>query len=785
MFRRFSDTFLRLMAAALVTWTNTPLYRFPGEDILTNDLMLLSRTAWSADALKHNVLASIDFLQGLGTNYRMDVKVVPHFWDPAVLLSLVMPVDLALIARTFALVFLCLWSLAKLEKSLHKPSQDNQFSLSNSSVLYWPVALSYVFSPQFMYEVGHHYSAVFYALPLVILVIRNVLVKPMTWINLASFIGGLTLFISLSDLHIFFHLAAIVVFLWLFEAKSVVSQNKRFYFFVVPFLGILAFLAYSGPIGLMLGFDKTSISAHNPWDLFTYAKGFLRYLPPAILTPAFSNPLSLFVVPFLGVASLAWIHRKSEKKLHQDLLKFALFAGSFIALGMFAHAVPAISAKLPSSLRYHLPILPFCLLILFFYHQETLQKFFSDVFSSRLKTFALITGLINITLIGAILFAQPESSAELVGLGMSRSFSKVGQMRVGLIAVIPMGLIFSLLFWVSNAFNGGKALSQARLLKRGYLSVLLFPTAILALCFLNIASFHISRNLILGSSSFAFTDPELHDSLFRTIPSQVVQAIQSRHMSQLPRAFVPLAKAYYATPNRGRNDKLLPYIEWPELLGGRTFFQWRYSYTKHIQSLYANTTHEGPMNFFPPGIPRIDDAIQFATLVGAPFLITADAHFDRPDLELLGTFELEKGAVSSEFMANVNEGFLGTIDVYAIKPAVAAHEKNGFHDTRFTRTQVTLSRYQGNESQIRLPVTYQPTLIAENSEGQKINLTQGSDGFVYVERSSFTDGLTLRSSSLLGAFSLLYPLIAFMMALLWRQFIGNRPYFLSGALHNG
>ena len=63
----------------VLTLFNWPLARFPHQDSMYNDQILLSRVSWAKAALTENLAAVIDFTQGLGANYRLDVKVIPHF----------------------------------------------------------------------------------------------------------------------------------------------------------------------------------------------------------------------------------------------------------------------------------------------------------------------------------------------------------------------------------------------------------------------------------------------------------------------------------------------------------------------------------------------------------------------------------------------------------------------------------------------------------------------------------------------------------------------------------
>jgi|GEM_PF-3798793 len=749
---RFYSLFLRFLFSAWITWINAPLYRFPNEDIMMNDLLLVNRTAWSVDALKNNIFATLDFLQGLGTNFRMDVKVVPHFWDPAVLFGLILPINLAVIARNFVLVFVCLWALAELDRIYRAASEKTE----GESALYWPVAISYVFAPQFMFEVGNHFSAVFYALPLLVLVTTKILRNAVSLNTTLSLVFGTTLFLSLSDLHVCFHLASMVLFLCIFEEHKVVLFNRRFYLLVLPVMGVMTLLAFSGPLGLILGFDSTSMSNKSSWGLRLYIDGFLRYIPRAIFAPIFSNPSCFYITPYLGIVGLAWIYRRSHPVLFVKLRSFLYLAGGFLAAGTLLYVFPSVSAKLPSVLRYHLSIFPFLFLILLLKQQTEILALARETLQSvkNLKRYLVYFGAF--CTVATLRYAQRPDIGEIIIFNSSYNLTRFQQTLIGIPLVIAMGLMFSVSLGLLLRLQG----RSNRISLQPFLIVLLSG-------FIYSFSFIISRNIILTPSDVGFNDSKLYGSFYDEIPSRIQEAIDKSEFSLAPRDFVPFAKSFSSDPHRGRNDKLLPYIEWPELIGGRIFFQWRYSYTKHLQKLYSDVTHNaGPTCFFPPGEALGKETINFATENHISFLLSADVPFNDPALKLLGEFSVTNGVASKRLLERENPSLIGNIYLYAVLPAIEAQKTYGFENVRFSRTQISLRNYSGSESNVRLPVTDQPSLTATNTQNQVVPVTQGSDGYAYVLKEHLSGTLFLKSHSILGAVNLFYPIIGIVLAIL-------------------
>ena len=208
--------------ACLSTVFNYPLARFPGEDLMWNDLILAYRTLWAKAAICTNPFASVDFLQGLGDNVVYNVKVLPHFFDPAVFFALFLEISAALALRNFVLVIYCLYCLEQIWNQQNISGENP----GKRGALKFPLFIFYVLSPQLFGDVSHHFSSVYYAVPGVILSLRCFL-KSASIKSCLTFIGASVLYINISDLHILFLAETLAFFVLLFDPviRKYISMN--------------------------------------------------------------------------------------------------------------------------------------------------------------------------------------------------------------------------------------------------------------------------------------------------------------------------------------------------------------------------------------------------------------------------------------------------------------------------------------------------------------------------------------------------------------------------------
>ena len=323
---------------------NYPLARFPGEDLLWNDLVLAARTLWAKDAINSNLFASVDFLQGLGDNVIYNVKVLPHFFDPAVFLSIFFEINTALALRNFFLIFYCLCCL----ELIWRQQNINREHSSQSESIKIALFVYFIFSPQLFGDASHHFSSVYYTVPAVILSLRYFL-KKKTILSCLPFIVASTLYINVSDLHILFLAETFAVFVLLFDPLLKIKNKSNILIVAVAFYVILL-LSYLGAFAIFSG-EKDMVVSKGTWELSYYIDTFFWKALLSSVFPIFSGPVTAYIAPFLPLFFLIFASN-SIKSLRKKLLLLLLLIAGLLILGLFMHGLEAIRVNLPSAFRY-------------------------------------------------------------------------------------------------------------------------------------------------------------------------------------------------------------------------------------------------------------------------------------------------------------------------------------------------------------------------------------------------------------------------------------------------
>ena len=726
----------------IATIFNWPLARFPHQDSMYNDQILLNRTSWIKAALMENLGASVDFTQGLGANYLADIKVIPHFFDPAAFFLLFLSPFWALALRNMFLVFICIYFLDKLWNLYFKKDKERD---SKDLGLKIGLILFYIFSPQFFQEVGHHFVAIFYALPLLIYTTHQFSQSP-RFKNCFGLILAQTLFSNLADLHIAFFLPIIFVFMLLFDHTLGKNHLKYFLFAFLAF-SLIALLSHAGPIQQVL-FKSVDIVRHSsPWDLPTYWNHFLSRVYKTFLTPRFANPVGLYILPLLGLIFIGLKFRSQAPSFFKDLKVFSFFAFLLFALGLVLHGIPQLRNFLPSALRYHLICLPFLFTILLIMHNKDLTQLINKLkqhpqyLKLSLKIvfsiFFIIT-IIDLKIPKNYFFAFHSYvfNPDLTMAKLTILFARVA---------LPM-------LYLGAIFYGNRAIK-----KFSALTFSIFMAITIA------STYSILR--VSHGHNFSYISSPTYNDLYRDFPHRINTLISQSPYSWAPRSFIANAVGLPRDPNRGRNDKLLPIIEYPESLNGRMFFQWRYSYTRHTSQLYSQATQRGPVVFYPPGPDLIDQTIALAQKVEAPFLISADTKFQHPDLKLLGHFELAD-IVNPEKLKLFNHGLVGNAYIYAIKTVIKDLQNGPFSSSEYSRVNAYYRGLKSTLPEIKLPLTYIEGIEVFNENGQAIEATKNSEGFVVVKNDGSFKDLKVTSWSPLGLIAFATPFLGLLLLLL-------------------
>jgi hypothetical protein len=720
--------------AAISTAINRPLARFALQDLLWNDLVLASRISWLSEALTASPGARIDFTQGLGNDMRSDVKVIAHFYDPAVLLAFFADVVTALELRHLLLTCYGLACLVALYRQMRPGDQTD-------GPLLVPALIAFAFSPQLFFEVSHHFSAVLYALPGVVLALRAYAERP-TIRTGAALAAAATLLVHLSDLHIAFLAPALAGFLWLIDARIANARRRLLAVAVLGFAAIVA-TSYFDVARAMIGRDKSLVANEGSWTLAYYWSAFLKPVLATLIFPTFEGPICLYVAPLVPFLLIPLCFA-GRREYAGRLARFAAIVGGLVLFGAVMHGLEPLRSRLPSAMRYHLAIIPTLATLFLFYQRSPIESALASLRRSVGSAVLFLAVVGGVCYLAANRSFNPESQAFLAYDGFLMEPNVFAWRRAGIVLLAAFPLAFAVC-GVLPPIRPGRWLG-----------------AVLAVVFALFtgAAYYGMRMFSVPAHNRVFIDAPFRDQLFHQIPGELERLIENSRHASAPRSFVPVARGIL-DPDVGRNDKLLPLLELPEMLGGRAFFHWRYSYSAQTSGLYARATGKGPINFYPPSPGRLDAALEFARLTGSPFIVAADAELNDPRLEHLGSVSVANRTIARRPTGELNEGFRGQIHLYAVVAAGAPRAS-------YTRTTATFFELVPIEGASRLPISYFPSLTARDDHGRKIALTPSADGFVVAHHSAKLTELRVGSNSWSSWMTLLSPLIGLSILALGR-----------------
>ena len=721
----------------VLTSMNEPLARFAYQDILYNDQILLSRIAWIKDALINSSFASIDFLQGLGSDLRHDVKVVPHFYDPAVLFSLFFSFKASLWLRTFFLNFYCIWSLDLLWRQQYGESKGSALTEN----LRFPLILFYMISPQLLNEVSNHFSAIFYALPGVLVAIRSILIKSKIK-NIIYFVAASTLFVNLSDLHIAFFALTIVLFLLLLDPITRNSGHLTIVVVIMSF-GLISILSYISFIGLLsMGSDEITVSKTMTWPLGKYMLDFVFGAIKSLLKPYSSGPYTIYIAPYIPAFILFYYEfRNNKEKIKMLWLLCSLLLG-LIILGIPLHGFEFIREKLPSVFRYHVTIIPFLVNIWLIFHADDVAKSVENITSKHTTKKILKIGVLIfvVSFVWSGWAFDPDSPTFIFNSIELRTNVLLWKI-IDVLVSHTFPIIFILLLIYGRYFVMNKS-------KNALLCLLVILTTS--------AMFYTIRT----TRGQVFIDRKLFSALYEEFPDALNEIIENSNYSNFPRSIVTVAKGFKGTkPKRGVNDKLLSYMELPERINSRTFFHWRYSYTTHTGALYAKVTQHGPRNIYPPTPQYLSNAIEFAILTESPFILSADALLEDTRLEYMGTHQIPESLIQNK--PGKNQSLAGSVYLYAVIQVIASENQRSFQDVKFSRVDIKFIGVKTDRRIIKLPISYLKNLIVTNESGKPIQVYKTPDGFAYVKNDGTFKDLRVTSFTWLALPPMLAPLIGF------------------------
>lgn len=426
---------------------NYPLARFPGEDLLWNDLMVLGRVAWTKAALFSNPFASVDFLQGLGSLVMTDVKVVPHYYDPGVLFSLIFGDLTALFLRSFFLVVYCLFCLDRLIEQEDRGSGD-PYSPFGFRI---PLLLFYVFSPLFFGDVAHHFSPIFYAIPGVVLALRFFLQGPSVRSSLAL-VGAVTLMICLSDVHLLFIGGTLGIFLVFFDRVIYQSNKKALGVAIVACL-LIAFFSYARYLGFLRADGSQVVSQGSGWPVPLYMSVFFKDALKSLIFPLFSGPVCLYIAPYAPFMILVFLMVRQNPRLALRLVLFFVLVAGLFLFGLACHGVEALRVKLPSAMRYHTAIIPFLANLWIIFHIKDLRQLMAKANLDRINgVWMLFASMVFIRDINSFLFV-PKVEGYLASFFFQSEMNPSTLKRLVFMCLCLHPLLFSLGVLFGERFN--------------------------------------------------------------------------------------------------------------------------------------------------------------------------------------------------------------------------------------------------------------------------------------------------------------------------------------------
>lgn len=402
------------------------------------------------------------------------------------------------------------------------------------------------------------------------------------------------------------------------------------------------------------------------------------------------------------------------------------------------HGLDLTRDTLPSAFRYHLTIIPFlCVLWILFNAKEI-----SDLINTRLKNhykriaFCFIS-LVSFIVITSIGFTHREN-AFIAIFGQELSLS---QQNIKILIFICL-VVFPFLFILSIVFN--------QLVKYSSISGYFLMISVLV-------AITIIRSY--GFSNSDYVDFSLKQKLYDYTFSNLNAFIEKSKYSDLPKSYIPISKGFISN-DRGINDKMLPLIELTDHLNGRSFFHWRYSYSRHTSEFYTALTQFGSLCFFPPVPRQLDTIIYFSKISDSPFLISADSLFVDSRLELLGSVNINDDLISK--YPHCHNGLTGDIHLFVIKD----FSTNYYSDIQYKRTKVKLSGLKNNSDTIKLPISYFENLEIKDKNNKSVPVLRGNDGFAYVINNGNIEQIEIKSFSWLTFLSLISPIIGLLVMII-------------------
>ncbi len=713
------------LLAATVAVLAAPLGRFPSHDLLWNDLYLMTKVAFAADAWRGHLFATLDFTQGFGNSIFGDHKGLAHLLDPAALFALVLPLPGAIIARTALLALLGAMGLAQVVTG---------GAISRLSASDFALVAAYFAVPQFFFETSLYFYGLFLCLPGLYWRLRCVVETPSvrSWL---AFCAVAAVAIGVSDIHMVGFAPLFVAFALVMGAKA----ERRATVLAGSVLMLLTLLEY-WPMLSEFGAATIQVPAllgpkSVPLNFANYSLWFVAFAVLSAIAPVFTIPVSLYVNPVLLAEFGGLVFSRERRTDASPLLLrarvIAVASGLLLFGGAAVYAVPSIRERLPSYLRYHIAFIPFMIVMVV----ASARAQATGGVATRGSTYGW--RLVALTLAGAAVSA----GAKLIFDVSSPYFSRFGvaysqlsplaklmaRLRTPLThPEVLWPVLFAAICVIAFAVLSWRLLSEDRHRPTGTYGSTRSSVAMALACIAVLFSGMYAQSWAGGAAWRWYYDPALRQSLFRDLPSCVDSLTRRSSASGAP-SLLPVAASMERRSDAdhplGHNDILMGVIELPDAFAARAAHQQRYGYSKANRLAYRALTGDTvrTWNFEHAQASRLRAPAEAAGRIGANILLVADTVLTDPSLTTLGSCHVP-GEVPD------NPSLVGDVTLYEVRTGGS----DAFSRAQLEEVRRTFVRLRVQAPTV-LPVAYSTSLRARDGAGKAVPLFEDSSGLARVE----------------------------------------------------
>lgn len=627
-----------------------PLERYPGWDYFWGDTLQAGKLYALKHALRSFELPAINPYTGLGWNSAGDTTSVEHFVCPFNLLILFFHPAIVLAVRTAVIMMI---GAAGAFLYLRRVTGNRLISFLGS--------ISYVSLPLGTGMIYHAtVSSSYYFVPVFLLLIHRILEQGALK-RILLFVAVSLLALSSSDIYalvMFPPAIGVYAFLIAWGYYRFGFLNAFKWAFALVFLNILAGSFYIIPLdnnlravsaamqelGLRTSASMAIVSLQGIQQFLAF---FRQYCLETLYKPLEGSGLLLYVPVFFHIAillSLIFWRLVFRNNARQALIPLALVAlgGLMFIISVVFYAFPAISSAGHGTLRYHINLFPFVILLAGFICFSVINR----LPEFRFEFYALI--MIGALILDLMIFAGPRPAVSdtdpVARWFYLQPFARQGVVCANLVSVRYLADMQLALPWLNLALialllAGGIVPNIKRALPRT-ISSIVFMVSALFLTLLMISVHHELRatqqsgwQLILRGSY------HYEGYLKRKVGIDRLIDRYNPNYRTLP------ASADVFKMKRGRNWKLVAETELNIQDREKILFSYRETMHPYTGRLYSMFNPEGGIvlsNWFPPLAELVAGNMDIVRFMGVRWILSADGTINHPDLIHRGEWVADK-----------------------------------------------------------------------------------------------------------------------------------------------